>query len=191
MAMAALPRRESWTAADWEAFEPPADGYRYELLDGSLLVTPSPSPVHQSAVLCVRDVLEAALRLHGGGRVLVAPMDLPLADDTVLQPDVLVLFPRPASAWNVKPRAHEVALVVEVMSPSTRRLDRETKRRRYLEGGLAEIWVVDTTARHVERWVGDAPATVHATTLPWGPPGSAEVVEIDLVTLFARAWGEC
>ncbi|GAA5141283.1 hypothetical protein GCM10023340_02740 [Nocardioides marinquilinus] len=82
-----MPRRgQGLTRADLAAF--PDDGWRYELLDGMLLVSPSPSLAHQRAALNLAVLLHAAC--PDDLYVMVAPFDVTLADDTVFIPDLLV-----------------------------------------------------------------------------------------------------
>jgi len=116
----------------------PDDGHRYELLDGALLVTPAPSYAHQTVVSRLWRILEEARPPEL--RVIIAPFDVVLADDTVLQPDVLVARRRDLTA-----RALPAApvLAVEVLSPSTRRIDQLLKPSSYAAAGVAHYWVVD------------------------------------------------
>ena len=88
----------TWTAAKVRAL--PADGNRYELVDGELLVTPSPSWVHQTAVTELFRLLDGYARPNRVGRVCLAPADISLAEDEVLQPDVFVVLPcRSTGLW--------------------------------------------------------------------------------------------
>ena len=140
-----LPRSRPLTAADLELM--PDDGHRYELLDGTLVVTPSPAPRHQLASSRLQRALdrgcpEAMVVLH-------APCDVRLADDTVLQPDLLVTERLPVVA------NHTVTaplLVVEILSPSTRLLDLHTKKARYELAGCPSYWVVDPTVPALTAW---------------------------------------
>lgn len=147
----------------------PADGHRYELLDGTLLVTPAPSLTHQ---LCVASLLILLREARQPGQVvLTAPFDVRLSRITVLEPDVLV-------AWraDLTPARLEgpPLLSVEVLSPSTRRIDVSVKRLAYEAAGVPAYWIVDPDApsltvleleegRYVERAAvaGDEP--FHAT----------------------------
>jgi Uma2 family endonuclease len=116
----------------------PDDGHRYELLDGLLLVSPSPRRLHQRAVtrlgLLLGNACPADLEL------LLAPFDVVLADDTVLQPDLVVTA---RSDLDPDPVPPVPELVVEVLSPSTRRVDLLLKRSRYEAAGIPSYWMVD------------------------------------------------
>lgn len=115
-----LPRGQAFTRHDLESM--PDDGHRNELVDGTLVVTLSPSPLHQVVVgeLFVR--LRAACPRHL--RVLMAPLDVVLSDDSLLQPDLLVA---PRADFTVRDLSVVPLLVVEVLSPQ------HTARRPHLE----------------------------------------------------------
>ncbi len=108
-----LPRNRPLTRAD--LVQVPDDGHRYELVDGTLVVTPAPAVRHQRAVANLLVCLKASC--PDPLDVLTAPLDVALADDTVLQPDLLV-----ARRGDFTDRDLPVAplLAVEVLSPSTR-----------------------------------------------------------------------
>ena len=125
-----MPRSRPLTVADLA--DRPDDGHRYELLDGVLIVTPAPSMRHQDAALSLAVLLRAAC--PPALKVLTAPFDVTLADDTVLQPDVLVFDRKQVTARDL-PGAP--LLAVEVLSPSTRRFDLHLKRSRYEAAGTA------------------------------------------------------
>lgn len=134
--MTALPWGSELTVEDLEAVH--EDGHRYELLDGSLLVTPAPNTLHQRCVgRLVALVVAAASR---DLEVLVGPFDWVVGPATLFQPDLLV-----ARRDDVGPKRLEQAplLVVEVLSPSTRRIDLGTKRVAYADAGVGGYWLVD------------------------------------------------
>jgi Uma2 family endonuclease len=131
-----MPLMRPLTAADLA--DRPDDGHRYELLDGVLIVTPAPSMRHQDAAFGLARLLHAACPPEL--IVLMAPFDITLADDTVLQPDVLV-FVRKQGTTRQLPGAP--LLAVEVLSPSTRRFDLHLKRSRYEAAGTPAYWVLD------------------------------------------------
>lgn len=114
------------------------DGHRYEIVDGVLVVNPAPRFVHQRAVRALTNLLEDA---GSPEHVAVqAPFDWRLHDESVFEPDVLV-----ARRADVLDRYLPVppVIVVEVLSPSTRRFDLYLKRSAYAEGGAPEYWIVD------------------------------------------------
>lgn len=140
-----LPRSRALTRADLE--QVPDDGHRYELVDGTLVVTPAPSMRHQRAVL------ELAVRLRAvcpdDLEVFVAPFAVALAPDTEMQPDVLV-----ARRADLTERDLPTSpiLAVEVLSPSTRLIDLNLKKARYEVAGTPAYWVVDPLTARLIAW---------------------------------------
>lgn len=139
---------EPLTYDDLQGFA--SDGHRYELIDGTLLVTPAPEVPHQVIVLALYRLLWAA-RVPGT-TVLTAPVDWVPEPRTVLEPDVLVVRRDDARG---KFLTATPLLVVEVLSPSTAAQDRGSKRLKYEELGVPAYWLVDPagptlTALHLE-----------------------------------------
>jgi Uma2 family endonuclease len=126
--------------------EPGVDGLRKELIDGELYVTPSPIRRHQDAVLAVAAALLSYVREHGG-KVYPAPTDVHFSERTVVEPDVVFLGADRADRLE-DPRYVDVVpdLLVEVSSPSTRRLDLIKKRGLFEREGVPEFWFVDLDA---------------------------------------------
>ena len=127
----------------------PDDHLRRELIAGELYVTPPPGTAHQHAVMVIAARLFAYAEQHGG-RVLPAPTGVYFAHDTHVEPDVL--FVSADHIERVEPRFVRSApdLVVEVSSPSTRRLDLIKKRALYEREGVPENWFVDLDAEQVD-----------------------------------------
>jgi len=121
----------------------PADGNRYEIIDGELYVNPAPATQHQriARILLVR--IDHYLELHGGGEVFGAPLDVILANESAVQPDILVIKTDRASIIGEKNVQGAPNLCIEVLSPSSRRLDEIEKRKLYERGGVDEYWIVD------------------------------------------------
>ncbi|MFT4010840.1 MAG: Uma2 family endonuclease [Nocardioidaceae bacterium] len=140
-----LPYGRELTRADLGVV--PDDGHRYELVDGVLVVTPAPRIRHQDAVLNLAVILRAAL--PDGLKVMVAPVDVVLADDTVIQPDLLVARTEDFTETDL-PVAP--LLAVEVLSPSTRGIDLLLKKDRLERAGCAHYWVVDPDEPSVIAW---------------------------------------
>lgn len=125
-----------WTREERDAL--PDDGNRYELIDGALVVTPSPRWWHQEAAFELAHLLRQ--NLPAGMRVLMAPMDVNLAVDTVVQPDVLVIDENQRGAEHIDGRP---LLAVEVLSPSSQTIDRTVKFDRYRRAGTPSFWLVE------------------------------------------------
>ena len=121
-------------------------------------------------------------------------------EDALLPPPLRraypVVMPAPHSHWTVDmlrdlEGVRHLELAVEVLSPSTVRADRFTKRREYQRRGVADYWVVDTAARNVERWrPGDEEPEILFESLMWQPDFAAGGLQIDLVTFFREACAE-
>ena len=132
-----LPEERALTGEDLERMDPPR-GWRYELCDGTLVVTPAPLGLHQRVV--TRLVVLLATAASPGYEALAGPLDFRPSPGTWWQPDVAVLRsaevgPQP---WRGTP-----LLVAEVASPSTRTLDRTAKRESYERHGVGAYWLVD------------------------------------------------
>ncbi len=116
----------------------PEDGHRYELLDGTLLVTPSPNFAHQNCVLSLAVLLRNAA--PDGLTVVIAPFDWLIGPWTSFEPDVLVARRADIGERNL---SRPPLLAVEVLSPSTRRIDLVLKRDAYAAAGVPSYWIVD------------------------------------------------
>lgn len=135
----------AWTFDDLiDASDLPDDGRRYEIVDGNLVVTPPPTQIHQ---LLAGDLADQLRDGSPGGWRFQVELALPLADDHVRVPDLTVFrwpleHPRPDPRNPVGPA--DVGLVVEVVSPRTRRTDRFAKPGEYAEAGIPLFWRLET-----------------------------------------------
>ena len=186
MAMPAQPME--WTVDMVRAL--PDDGNRYEVIDGELFVTPSPSLTHQNAVLELALLVAPYVREHAVGRAVISPADvLVYGPRKFVQPDLFVVplvNDAPARAWTEVGR---LLLTVEVLSPSTERTDRRRKRHVYKEKGVPEYWVIDTDARTVERYRPDDSLEILSESLEWRPDHEVAPLLIDLPAYFDRVHG--
>jgi Uma2 family endonuclease len=157
-----------WTYRDLVAL--PDDGLRHELLDGEHVVTPSPAVAHQLILWDLSREIANFLDAHPVGTALAAPFDVKLSLFTVLVPD-LVYFTaeRFARAVNDKHAVAAPDLVVEILSPGTRRRDRGRKRAIYEREGVKEYWVVDPDAKQVSVLRRAGPASVFTTAMTLAP----------------------
>ena len=144
----AQPAPRAWTYADLVAL--PDDQLRHELIDGEHVVTPSPNTGHQQVSKRLFLALDRYAEEHASGEVLYAPFDVKLSLSTVLVPD-LVYFTveRFARVVNEKHATAAPDLVVEILSPGTRRRDKGRKRAVYDREGVQEYWIVDPEAQAI------------------------------------------
>lgn len=142
------PAQGAWTYSHYAAL--PADGRRYEIIEGVLYMAPAPGEAHQSASIRLASYLLTHVEFAGLGRVYPAPFDVELAANVVVQPDVVVVLH--ANGGIITPSHIRGApdLVIEITSPSTATHDRSRKLRAYARAGVMEYWLVDPHAQTVE-----------------------------------------
>lgn len=150
-----------------------ADGRRWELIDGVVHVTPSPTGSHQLAVFNIGLALRSIR--PDGLAVVLAPFDFRPSEATNLQPDVMVVA---ASAATAARAIAAPALVVEVLSPGTRTDDLGSKRIAYHDHRVPAYWVVDPAARTLTVFTGD-----YETPATHGPGGLVELTDPFPVTI--------
>lgn len=134
--MPLMPHAAEWTVDDLDRI--PDDGLRYELLDGLLLVSSSPVPRHQRALRKLLILLEPAC--PATLEVFPAPLDWRPDGRTSLQSDAFIVRAEDVGEENI---SGPLVLVVEILSPSTRRTDLTSKRSKYEDAGVPHYWVVD------------------------------------------------
>jgi len=164
----------------------PHDGNRYELVHGELLVTPAPDYEHQDVVLALASELRAYTMAHAAGHVMISPADLSWGrvPDVIVQPDIFVVAPDDAGkrVWSA---LRHFSLFVEVLSPSSARNDRFTKRRLYQEMGVPLYWVIDLPNRRVESWRPDSTSPEYEYhRLTWQPEGATAPFTLEVARLF-------
>lgn len=140
-----------WTYADYCRI--PADRKRHEIIMGRHYVSPSPDYGHQVVSAALHHQLMRRVTDAGRGVVLAAPMDVHLAPGTVVQPDLVVVLQGNSGVLGAKKITGVPDLLVEILSPSTRRRDLRLKRRQYEAAGVQEYWIVDREARKVAQFV--------------------------------------
>jgi Uma2 family endonuclease len=145
----AWPAQGDWTYEDYLRL--PDDGRRYEVLRGVLYVSAAPTIPHQFTVGELLFLLRGFVKEHDLGMVLPGPVDiqLPRGIATPVQPDLVFIRGDRRS----RPRGSSFAgvpdLIIEVLSPSTRRVDQTVKLAAYRDAGVPEYWLADPLARTV------------------------------------------
>jgi Uma2 family endonuclease len=140
-----------FTRADYEKM--PED-LRVELIEGELLKMAPPVVSHQRVVMAVLMRLAGIL---GEERLLPGPVGFAIDEWNVLVPDVVILEREPEVGAK---QLEQAQIVVEVLSPSTARREREVKADLYLRAGVGEVWLVDLKARTIEIRSADRNETV-------------------------------
>jgi len=139
-AVVSPPTTQRLTYADYRAL--PDDGKRYELVKGVLREMPGPRPPHQRTLGWLFLKIQPFVAEKKLGEVFLAPLDVHLGDDLVYQPDMLVI----AVGGRAKVTEDDVSgppdLVVEIVSPGSRSIDRKEKLTNYAHYGVRECWLV-------------------------------------------------
>jgi Uma2 family endonuclease len=171
-----------WTADMIRAL--PDDGNKYECVYGELLVSPAPRAWHEVIVTRLIVLLTNHQERERAWFVFGSRSDISWADDTLVQPDVFVVPIEEARtlSWASMKR---LQLAIEVLSPSSKRADRFTKRRLYQDVRVPMYWVVDADSHAVELWTPDVRfPTVERERVVWHPDGSGTPCVIQLAELF-------
>lgn len=136
-----------------------------ELIDGEVWMTPSPNTGHQTIVGELHAVLREAVQLPRRGRVFLSPLDVVLDDLTAVVPDLSVVLADRLDI--VRPERIEgvPSLVVEIVSPSSRRADAVVKRDRYARAGVPEYWLFDPVGRTAVRYSDPADGSYASVSL--------------------------
>ena len=137
--------RRKLTYEDYVLF--PEDGQRHEIIDGEHYVSPAPIPRHQIISVELITTLHSYVKSRRLGQVLIAPTDVLLSRHDILQPDILFISNERAAIVKDKNIQGAPDLVIEILSPSTRRLDQRLKLERYELLGVREYWIVDPAGR--------------------------------------------
>ena len=142
------PRQGRWTYNHYATL--PEDGQHYEIVAGVLYMTPSPNKSHQDAVLWFSHYLLHHVRIAGLGQLFIAPFDVELASNVVVQPDIIVVLN--AGLEKITPTRIIGApdLVIEVSSSGTVDYDRHAKQDAYARAGIREYWIADPATQTVE-----------------------------------------
>ncbi len=130
----------------------PDDGKRYEIIDGALAMSPSPSYFHQNASGVLFHALYSHAREHDLGVVLSAPIDVILGPHQIVVPDIVFVSEARRGLLEKRGVVGAPDLVVEILSPSTRARDLNEKRAMYERFGVHAYWIVDLDAEQVLAW---------------------------------------
>ena len=137
-------RPKDWWTID-DLVELPDDGMRYELVDGSLLMSPAPAPRHAEVQFLLRELLQRqappGIAVSGDAGIRIG------TNYTYFIPDLYVI---PMTGFRAHPKyllPADVRLAVEILSEHNRGRDLVLKRHYYASVGIPRYWIVDPFER--------------------------------------------
>lgn len=172
---------KAWTLEELHRL--PDDGNKYELIRGELFVTPPPSVDHEEVLARLSSILDRYAEKYGLGRVY-HPRAVIRFEGSEAEPDLMVRAVPPGVHGNAWEKLPPPLLVVEAISPTTRRRDLVNKKEYYLAAGAGEYWVLDSERREVHVIRRGAQDVVARESLVWRA-AAGEPLVLDVVALFA------
>ncbi|MCC6545491.1 MAG: Uma2 family endonuclease [Nitrospirae bacterium] len=118
------------------------DDVRYELIEGDLLMTPSPITNHQRISRKIEFLLEKFVTENDLGEIFYAPYDVHFDDENVVQPDILFVSKERSNIIGDKNLQGAPDLVIEILSESNAYRDLIQKKKLYARFGVKEYWIV-------------------------------------------------
>ncbi len=178
MPMASSMKR--WTLRDLHSL--PDDGNKYEVIHGDLFVTPAPSVDHEAIISRLASILQPYVQVNGLGMIFYGHAVIRHRKSEV-EPDLMVRAgpQKRRMKWEDLPLP---ILVVEVISPTTRRREHEQKRKFYRELGIPEYWIVDPENDSIRVVKPGHDDEVTAARLTWHPRGASAPLNISVPELF-------
>lgn len=160
----------------------PDDGNKYELVRGELFVTPAPSVDHETVIARLARLLDPYVAANGLGLVY-RPRAVIRFGGSEVEPDLMVRQapPRKRTAWEDMPLP---ILVVEVLSPFTRRRDRAQKRNLYLDAGIVEYWLVDPESESITIVRAGRDDVTVRDRFAWQPRLNLPELGVEMVDIF-------
>ncbi len=128
----------------------PADGKRYEIIEGELFMAPAPFTDHQDVSRNLEFILLKYLEITKWGKLYNAPTDVIFSMTHVVQPDLLIVARERKEIITKRNIVAAPDLVVEIISPSSALIDRTTKKSLYEKYGVKEYWIVDPDNETIE-----------------------------------------
>jgi len=137
-----------FTYKDYKSL-PESETKRYELIEGELIMIPSPNFKHQSVSGNLAFILRGFVQKRNLGIIIYAPFDVHLGDN-VVQPDILFVSKERSYVITEEEIKGAPDLVIEILSPATAERDRTYKKVLYARYGVSEYWIVDPGKKTIE-----------------------------------------
>jgi Uma2 family endonuclease len=129
---------------------PESETKRYELLEGELVMLPSPTTYHQRISWNLERILGDFVAKHDLGVIYDAPLDVVFSQEDVAQPDILFILKAHSQIITDENIQGAPDLIIEILSPATADRERTYKRTLYARHGVREYWIVDPADKSVE-----------------------------------------
>lgn len=126
-----------------------------QLINGELIMSPSPTPLHQRVLRTLFKRLDASI--PDGGEVFFAPLDLYVDAKNVLQPDLIYISKEKKNIISQRGVEGAPDIIVEIISPSNVFTDRNTRKTIYKRIGVVEYWIIDPANKTLEIYLHDQP----------------------------------
>jgi len=136
-----------WTYDEYSRLD---DDKRYEIIDSTLIMAPSPTDHHQDWAADLHLLLGPFVKNRKLGRLFIAPFDVVLDDENIVQPDLVFVSSPKAGIIQSRGIFGVPDLLVEIISPSTVRKDRYEKKALYARFGVREYWMADPANHAIE-----------------------------------------
>lgn len=128
----------------------PENGKQYQIVEGDLIVSPSPKTLHQFIIVNLTRILSSFVKKHGLGKIICAPMDVVLSPENVFQPDVLFISNENKNIITETNIQGAPDLVVEVLSEGTKEMDLTIKKKIYARFSVKRYWLIDPETKTME-----------------------------------------
>lgn len=179
--MATLTKR--WTLDELHSL--PDDGNKYEVVRGELFVTPAPTPTHETVCARLHRILDRYVEAEDLG-VVYTPRAVLQFEDSEVEPDLMVRREHvgDSSTWSSAPLP---SLIVEVLSPTTSRRDRNQKRDLYTDAGVGEYWLVDPERLVIVVIRSESDDLVVTDGMTWHPAGASRPLTFAVAGVFGSS----
>ena len=168
------------------------EGYFYELINGNIVKKQAPSPQHQLAVSNLLTYMNFHALSNELGQCYTAPIDVFFDEHNNTQPDILFIREERAFIVTRDGIEGQPDLIVEVISPSSIKNDRVTKKDLYLKFGVMEYWLIDPIYQTVEIYVLEQDKYVLKFMLVESGEVESQILEgfkIDIKAIFQNKKG--
>jgi Uma2 family endonuclease len=170
------------TAADYYQLPEYSEHTLIQLIDGEVVIGVAPIPLHQMVVMSIAGLLWLYSKQYGG-KTFTAPIEVYLDEHNIFEPDILYLAPETRCVIDPKRLVGPPDLVIEVLSPSTAKHDREQKFRAYEKHKVYEYWIVDPSNAYLEVWTLQGESFAKLGTFVTGDSFTSAVLKAQPVTV--------